>query len=208
MVLIETWNELHEGTDICDSKEFGRQYIELTEKYAKLFRDHALLPKTGPFANSIEVEWDAERTSETLGITIKNDGDGLWELFQAGDRKCGRTKQSEHGGKYIYLDLDDSFMYDEEDATLLVTIEYFDSDFDSFVTEYDGIDSRASLREGAFQQVSQTVVCGHTGKWKHATMEISGGRFANRCNDADFRLSIMAGNLAISQVTARRAVAN
>lgn len=37
-VMIETWNEFHEGTDIAESKEYGRQYIELTRKYSDLFK--------------------------------------------------------------------------------------------------------------------------------------------------------------------------
>jgi hypothetical protein len=38
IVVIETWNEFHEGTDIAESREHGRQYIELTRKYANLFK--------------------------------------------------------------------------------------------------------------------------------------------------------------------------
>jgi hypothetical protein len=38
IVMIETWNEFHEGTDIAESKEYGRQYIELTKKYTGLFK--------------------------------------------------------------------------------------------------------------------------------------------------------------------------
>ena len=38
-VMIETWNEFHEGTDIAESKEYGRQYIELTRKYSELFKN-------------------------------------------------------------------------------------------------------------------------------------------------------------------------
>ncbi len=34
---LETWNELHEGTDICESREYGRRYIELTRKFAERF---------------------------------------------------------------------------------------------------------------------------------------------------------------------------
>jgi len=37
LVHLETWNEFHEGTDICTSREYGRQYIELTRRYADLF---------------------------------------------------------------------------------------------------------------------------------------------------------------------------
>lgn len=37
-VVIETWNEFHEGTDIAESLEYGRQYIELTRKYVDRFK--------------------------------------------------------------------------------------------------------------------------------------------------------------------------
>ena len=44
IVMIETWNELHEGTDICETKEYGRKYIDLTKKYADMFRSGVVLP--------------------------------------------------------------------------------------------------------------------------------------------------------------------
>ena len=38
LVMLETWNELHEGTGLCESKEYGRQYIEMTRKYSDMFK--------------------------------------------------------------------------------------------------------------------------------------------------------------------------
>ncbi len=38
LAVVETWNELHEGTDICNSREYGRQYIEITAEYATKFK--------------------------------------------------------------------------------------------------------------------------------------------------------------------------
>ncbi|MFZ0890523.1 MAG: DUF5010 domain-containing protein [Candidatus Binataceae bacterium] len=38
IVVIETWNEFHEGTDIADSREYGRKYIELTKHYAAMWK--------------------------------------------------------------------------------------------------------------------------------------------------------------------------
>jgi hypothetical protein len=38
IIAIETWNEFHEGTDICESKEYGRQFIELTRRYVDIFK--------------------------------------------------------------------------------------------------------------------------------------------------------------------------
>lgn len=47
-VMIETWNEFHEGTDIAESKEYGRQYIELTAEYSKRFKQGWKPPKEEP----------------------------------------------------------------------------------------------------------------------------------------------------------------
>ena len=38
IIVIETWNELHEGTDICETEEYGRQYIELTAQFSSQFK--------------------------------------------------------------------------------------------------------------------------------------------------------------------------
>ena len=94
-------------------------------------------------------------------MTMNNSGDGLMEPCEIGGRKCWRTKQSKHGGKYVYLDLNDSFMFDEEDATLLVEIEYLDGSLGSFALEYDSIDPEASVREGAFKPLGRPVACGN-----------------------------------------------
>ncbi|MHA1369199.1 MAG: hypothetical protein ACTSRA_05755, partial [Promethearchaeota archaeon] len=36
-VHVETWNELHEGTDICWTQEFGYQWIDATREMADIF---------------------------------------------------------------------------------------------------------------------------------------------------------------------------
>jgi len=38
ILAIETWNELDEGTGILETREFGRQYIDLTRRYVDLFK--------------------------------------------------------------------------------------------------------------------------------------------------------------------------
>jgi GH43 family beta-xylosidase len=47
-VVLETWNEFHEGTDIAESREYGRHYIDLTRKYVERFKAGAK-PSTGRF---------------------------------------------------------------------------------------------------------------------------------------------------------------
>jgi Domain of unknown function (DUF5010) len=38
IMAVETWNELDEGTGILETREFGRQYIDLTRRYAEMFK--------------------------------------------------------------------------------------------------------------------------------------------------------------------------
>jgi hypothetical protein len=38
IMAVETWNELGEATGILETLEFGRQYIDLTRRYADRFR--------------------------------------------------------------------------------------------------------------------------------------------------------------------------
>jgi hypothetical protein len=38
IVVLETWNEFHEGTDIAASREYGRKYIDLTRMYTDRFK--------------------------------------------------------------------------------------------------------------------------------------------------------------------------
>ena len=48
-----------------------------------------------PSPTARQVEWDAGRIDEKLGITMKNSGDGLMEPRRVAGSKCWRTKQSD-----------------------------------------------------------------------------------------------------------------
>jgi hypothetical protein len=38
MIHIETWNELFEGTGICETQDFGRQYIDISARMSRRFK--------------------------------------------------------------------------------------------------------------------------------------------------------------------------
>jgi hypothetical protein len=49
VLAIETWNEFHEASDVADSAEYGRRYIELTRQYVDRFKSLDLaLPTATP----------------------------------------------------------------------------------------------------------------------------------------------------------------
>lgn len=41
MLAIETWNEIHEGSAVCDTEEYGRQYLEMTRAFTEQFHARA-----------------------------------------------------------------------------------------------------------------------------------------------------------------------
>ncbi len=41
MLAIETWDEIHEGSAICETDEFGRQYLDLTRAFTDQFHHRA-----------------------------------------------------------------------------------------------------------------------------------------------------------------------
>ena len=61
LLAIETWNEFHEATNVADSVEYGRQYIDLTRSYTDRWRarapglDRVPTPISGP---TLEIERD------------------------------------------------------------------------------------------------------------------------------------------------------
>jgi hypothetical protein len=58
IVVIETWNELHEGTEIGETVELGRLYIEITGEYAALFKESSWDPGIEEVASLVLLEPD------------------------------------------------------------------------------------------------------------------------------------------------------
>ena len=78
LVHVETWSEFHEATEIAASQEYGRQYIDLTQQYAAMFKgtwggtDNAIV-----IDNTIPSQMYAGDT-EIVSVTVKNTGTSTW----------------------------------------------------------------------------------------------------------------------------------
>ena len=76
-MILETWNEFHEGTNIAESREHGRQYIELTRKYVDLFKQGKEPPPVaGPFHRAASVEVVLGQINRMQGIKQVDSEDG------------------------------------------------------------------------------------------------------------------------------------
>jgi hypothetical protein len=204
LVHIETWNELHEGTDVCDTVEFGRQYIGLTRWFADLFHDGAQLGSRGPYSGRRCVACDLGR-GESWGLVHRSGAaDGLTAPGQRDGVPCRVAKASQYGpGHYFYFDVDDSFAYDAGVGDFVVRVIYYDGGTGGIGLEYDSADPSGSVREGAFKSAGSVALRG-TRRWVSHEFRLSDARFANRTNRADFRLTVGGEDVAIRGVRVSR----
>jgi hypothetical protein len=71
-VVVETWDELYEGTGICRTVEYGDMYINLTGQFSQLF--HAL-----PLPTSLDEFIPKIPGVAFLCVVISVVGVGIWQ---------------------------------------------------------------------------------------------------------------------------------
>ena len=203
-VAIETWNEFHEGTEVCETKEYGRQYIELTRKYVDLFKKGwKPEPLIGPFTNAEEVTISLGQTNVEHGLKQIEHEDGR----TAPTTKTGKTGRASlknrFGTRFYYFAVEESFRpADPKDH--LLEIEYFDESPGTLELEFDGSDPNAPFG-GAYTKSPTVIKLTGDGKWKKATFLMPQAAFAGSQNSgADFRLSLLGESIAIASVKLKK----
>ena len=137
------------------SQEYGRQYIDLTRKFADMFHANAVTAGiSGPYQNAKSVASTFGEGGKDGGIRVETGGDGITKATVVADRPCVQSAPSEHAGKYMYFSLDDSFAFDLDPQTITVVVEYYDGGPAGFALEYDSGDTQGSVRDGAFKQAA------------------------------------------------------
>lgn len=200
LVMVETWNEFHEGTDVAPSVEYGRLYVELTAHYAALWHAGERLPRSGRFADAKLLHLVAGR-EPTEGLRASAVADGPFEPAERDGRACLVTLPNPHGAvRYLYLDIDNSFTYDEPAPPVRITITFRDAGCQAFELHYDSLDEDGSVRAGAFKP-GRRVELGGTNTWRRETFVVTDGRFGDRTNGSDFRFAVFGGELAVAEVT-------
>jgi hypothetical protein len=203
-VMIETWNELHEGTDICESKEYGRQYIVLTRKYAELFKHGWMPPRPkGKFTGADSVSVTLGKQNLEKGLHLIEHEDGKSEPSRAQNLEARVVHSSNDRPRYIYFCADDSFKWTNV-MTARVEVNYFDAQKGSFSLDFDGTDPTAP-NCGAYSHVEKPVELTGEQTWKKAQFELHNARFCNSQNSgADFRLNVKAPEFYVRSVVLTR----
>jgi hypothetical protein len=200
-VMVETWNEFHEGTDVAESKEYGRQYIELTRKYADLFKQgwKPTWPK-GAYTGARVVTVTLGEQNQEQGLHLVESEDGRTAPTTVGGSQCRAIKAAPNLGHYVYFAVDDSFKTAEL-RSFKAEIEYFDAAVGTLAVEFDGSDPNAPFG-GAYSPAPEVVKLEGAKVWKTATFTLKEARFLNSQNsNADLRLAITAPEFQVRKVT-------
>jgi hypothetical protein len=203
-VMVETWNEFHEGTDIANSREYGRKYIGLTRKYADLFRQgHRPSWPAGLHHNAPSVSVVLGTNNVSQGLRQMENEDGQTIASRSGQREGRQLAQTGKRNPFIYFQADDSFKWAEL-MSATVTVEYFDASQGSLALDYDGNDSQAAFA-GAYTRCPVRVVLTGDQRWKTARFPLVEARLVNGQNrGADFRLVVEAPQCPVARVTLER----
>jgi hypothetical protein len=150
----------------------------------------SLLGTTGK-PSSAAAAAEPVQVSATLAGTPEFDGLSAWpgdgsrepRVLTKDGRECWSTDKATDR-LFVYADIDDDLIHDGEHY-VSVTVDYFDEGGGTFTLVYDGVD-------GFDLEHPDAVEVGTTQTWKQHTFEVERAKFANRLNDADFRLAIWA----------------
>lgn len=188
LAMIETWNEFHEGTDIADSREYGRQYIQLNRKYADMFKAGVVPPAPpGSFAGARLLSIDLGATNHEAGLMQFESADGVTVVTNLAGSACRALAPTPYGGHFLYLRVDDAFKW-AETMELQVVVEFFDAAPGDLSLQFDGSDPNAPF-QGAYTPSPEVVKLSGSRAWRTAVFTLRQARLLTRQNGgADLRL--------------------
>ncbi len=220
-VHVETWSEFHEGTEICETKEYGRKYIDLTKKYADMFHAGKQLKEV-----SFKPKFSSPNVSPTTGEGIAvtefgrdHHGDGPLNIRNVDWADGGDTQawylttdaKVADGGRYLYFRMADPYFLAVPGAAYEVVVEYLPPKDEASCCatvglQYDCADPTLSGVQRHFRGAPSKNLTEdekQSRQWKTAVFPLKDPAFAGGTNGSDFRLSISSGEIYLRKVTLR-----
>ena len=176
LVVIETWNELHEATEIAASREYGTTYLTLTAENVMRWKaaDYSA-------AEVVWLDFGAHPYPQGLHPAF-NFPDGAWLVTTLAGREAAYPDYTTTPtSNFIYLDVNNAFAH-ATPSDVWVTVEYFDGGTDQWALNYDSVSDPYAWTESVMLQ--------NTGQWKRHTFHLTDAYFGGReAVGADLRLS-------------------
>ena len=180
-LLLETWNELWEGTAIAETEETGRTYLGITARYTSLFHQLG--------AERARDSWFDLGTGHNAYLRRLADAPvEQGAPSEEGGRWGARPfREDEDGTGYFHFSIDRRLNLTGA-PPLTVFVEYFDADDGSFSVEYDSHDEDAA--ENGVYKVSEDVPFLGTKRWLTHRFELPDASLRGRQYDGggDFRI--------------------
>jgi hypothetical protein len=200
---IETWNEYHEGTEISESLQYGRQFIDLSKEYVAYFKQGSLPEGAQPNISGEEIFFFASEPNQAGGLSIGPSlGDGLFFTVDiSGTPAISTTPMTpEAEASYLYFQVDNGFYFNQPRPVTL-SITYFDEGYQPVSIDYDTAQCGSTFNAGKMYRRIDLATRGNTLTWKTAKIQISNATFAgNQNGGADFRLATGTSPLIINEV--------
>ena len=200
-IAIETWNGTEEGTDIAESKDYKRKYLEATAMYTRKLRlgETIPLPK-GKWTGAAKVLFTAKYNPHEQGLRPVPAEGGAFEFIQLRGIALLSSKENPPGARRsIGFDVDDSFTFLEK-RSFEVQVEYLDQGEGTFSLEYDSWDPKLDPAARAIKSAGERPFTG-SGDWRTETFDLPDARFGNsQAGGADFRLVTLKRGLAVRRV--------
>lgn len=193
IVIVETWNEFHEGTTIAEAREYGRKYIDLNRKYVDMLKAGVVppRPKTA-HTDAPSVAIVLGRVDQSKGLGRIDVADGRSIPAEAKDRSARIAAEGVSAPRYLYFRADEGFKWDRS-MHATVEVDYFDVPGGSFGLQYDSQDSSAD-HNGAYKPAAGRVGLAGSLAWKTARFDLPDARLDGSQNGgADFRLAFEGG---------------
>jgi hypothetical protein len=186
-LLLETWNELWEGTAIAETMETGRTYLGITARYTALF--HQLGDERALDG------WFDLGTSHNAYLRRLADASVEQGTPAEQDGRYGARplREEDDGTGYFHFALDRRLGLDTPQP-LSVQVEYFDAPEGSFTLEYDSLDPSAP--EDGVYKVAESVPMEGTGTWRTHRFDLPDTSLLSRQYDdnGDFRIHDLPGD--------------
>ncbi|MCR2807056.1 S-layer homology domain-containing protein [Paenibacillus soyae] len=131
-------------------------------------------------------------------VTGELDGKGFWRTNQT-------VNPADPGQNilYYYFNVSDSYLFENEDQDVYVTVEYYDSGSGAIVLQYDA--RSAGFKDATLFRYKDTNT------WKTHTFKLTDAYFGNRTHGGDFRLGVSGAGapannpeLQLASVTVRK----
>ena len=184
-LVLETWNELWEGTAIAETAEYGRETLVATRRYVELF--HRLADATARDG------WFDLGTGE--GAFIRRLADAPQEegkYVELGGRRAARAHFEESDAAAYFHFAVEPRLGIGASQPVTIDVEYFDEGQGSFYLEYDSDDPEA--RDEGRYATSRPVIFEGTGQWRTVRFDLPDASFRGRqyAGYGDFRIRAVA----------------